>query len=210
MTATPTALFAEIQTVIQGLDLTSISAERKATLQPLIDFIQSKTSAEQPIRLNLICTHNSRRSHLAQIWAQTAAFYYNVNNVCCYSGGTEATAMFPMVAETLTGQGFRINAISQGDNPVYAVKYAANEPPIVAFSKTYSDDFNPEAGFAAVMTCFQADGGCPFIAGAEQRIAITYDDPKALDDSPQQQEKYTQSSLQIATEMCYIFSQIQS
>lgn len=210
MTATSTALFAEIQTVIQGLDLTSISAERKATLQPLIDFIQSKTSAEQPIRLNLICTHNSRRSHLAQIWAQTAAFYYNVSDVFCYSGGTEATAMFPMVAETLAGQGFSINAISQGDNPVYAVKYAANEPPIVAFSKTYSDDFNPEAGFAAVMTCSQADGGCPFIAGAEKRIAITYDDPKAFDGSPQQQEKYAERSLQIAAEMCYVFSKIHS
>ncbi len=209
MTATPTALFAKIQTVIQGLDLASISAERKATLQPLIDFIQSKTSARQPIRLNLICTHNSRRSHLAQIWAQTAAFYYNVSDVFCYSGGTEATAMFPMVAETLAEQGFRINAISQGGNPVYAVKYAANEPPVIAFSKTYFDDFNPEAQFAAVMTCSQADGDCPFIAGAEKRIAITYHDPKAFDDSPQQQEKYTERSLQIATEMCYVFSQIQ-
>lgn len=209
MTATPTALFPQIETVIQGLDLASITAERKATLQPLVDFIQSKTSAQQPIRLNLICTHNSRRSHLAQTWAQTAAFYYNVGPVFCYSGGTEATAIFPMVAETLARQGFRINAISQGDNPVYAVKYAANESPIIAFSKTYFDDFNPETEFAAVMTCSQADGGCPFISGAQKRITIPYDDPKAFDGSPQQQEKYTESSLQIAIEMCYVFSQIQ-
>lgn len=58
------------------------------------------------------------------------------------------------------------------------------------------------------MTCSQADGGCPFISGAEKRIAITYDDPKAFDNTDQQTEKYNERSLQIATEMFYVFSQI--
>jgi len=115
-----------------------------------------------------------------------------------------------MVAETLAHQGFQIDKISAGDNPVYAIKYAHDEHPIVAFSKTYDDGFNPQSQFAAVMTCSQADGGCPFIAGAQKRIAVTYEDPKTFDNSPQQQEKYAESSLQIATEMCYVFSQIQS
>jgi arsenate reductase len=45
------------------------------------------------------------------------------------------------------------------------------------FSKKYDDEFNPKSEFAAIMTCSQADGGCPFIAGAEKRIPITYEDP---------------------------------
>nr|WP_314834455.1 protein-tyrosine-phosphatase [uncultured Flavobacterium sp.] len=208
MTLTKNILFPEIEQIVRTFNLESITAERKITLQPLIDFIQAKASNQQEIRLNLICTHNSRRSHLSQVWAQTAAAYYDIKNVFCYSGGTEATALFPMVAQTLVKSGFKIKTISEGKNPVYSIKYAANEHPVIGFSKTYDDDFNPQSAFAAIMTCSQADGGCPFIPGAEKRIPITFEDPKAFDNTPQQAEKYEERSLQIATELFYVFSQI--
>ena len=208
MITTQSPLFSEIENVIKNLKPESITAERKKTLQPLIDFIQSKTTNHQEIRLNLICTHNSRRSHLSQVWAQTASAYFNIKNVFCYSGGTEATAMFPIVAKTLENQGFKIKTISEGSNPVYTIKYADNEHPIICFSKTYDDDFNPKNEFVAILTCSQADGGCPFIAGAEKRIPITFEDPKAFDNTPQQVEKYEERSLQIATEMFSVSSQI--
>jgi arsenate reductase len=201
-------LYTEITNIASNFSPENISVERKGLLQPLIDFIQAKILTQDEVRLNLICTHNSRRSHLAQIWAQAAAEHYQIPNVYCYSGGTEATAMFAVVAETLKLSGFRIQALSTGANPVYAVKYSENQHPVIAFSKTYYDEFNPEGGFAAIMTCSQADGGCPFISGAEKRIAITYEDPKAFDKTPQQAEKYNERSLQIAEEMFYVFSQI--
>ena len=207
-TTTKTALLSTIENLISNLNFDSISEERKIVLQPLVDYIQTKVSNQQEIRLNLICTHNSRRSHLSQIWAQTAANYYGIQNVFCYSGGTEATAMFPMVAQTLRHQGFNIKTIAEGNNPVYAIKYSENEHPVICFSKTYDDSFNPQAEFAAIMTCSQADGGCPFIAGAEKRIPITFEDPKAFDNTPQQAEKYEERSVQIATEMKYVFSKI--
>ena len=206
--ALKTKLYQEIQSAAAAFKFESITAEREAVLQPLIDFIQDKHAALEEIRLNLICTHNSRRSHLSQIWAQTAAAYYDVKNVFCYSGGTEATELFPMVAETLKHSGFRIQVIADGNNPVYAIKFGENTPPVIGFSKTYDDAFNPESGFAAIMTCSQADGGCPFIAGAEKRIPITYEDPKAFDNTRERAEKYQERSLQIATEMFYVFSQI--
>ncbi|QKJ64230.1 low molecular weight phosphatase family protein [Flavobacterium sp. M31R6] len=208
MTLTKTNVFTEIAAVINTFNFESITAERKIILQPLVDYIQGKATNQQEIRLNLICTHNSRRSHLSQVWAQTAAAYYDIKNVFCYSGGTEATAMFPMVSKTLTKQGFEIKTIAEGSNPIYTIKYAKNEHPIIGFSKTYDDDFNPQDEFVAIMTCSQADGGCPFIAGAEKRIPITFEDPKAFDNTPQQEEKYEERSLQIATEMFYVFSQI--
>ena len=210
MTSTKTILFPEIENVITTLNFESISDERKIILQPLIDFIQIKVNNQQEIRLNLICTHNSRRSHLSQVWAQTAAAHYNIKNVFCYSGGTEATAMFPMAAKTLAKQGFQIKTIAEGNNPVYAIKYAENEHPVIGFSKTFDDDFNPQSEFAAILTCSSADQGCPFIAGAEKRIPITFEDPKAFDNTPQQAEKYEERSVQIATEMFYVFSQIKS
>ena len=210
MITTQPTLFLEIENLIKNLKPESISDDRKEILKPLTEFIQTKITSDQEIRINFICTHNSRRSHLSQVWAQTMANYFNIKNVFCYSGGTEATALFPMVAETLKNSGFEIKTLSEGKNPVYSIKYAENEPPIIGFSKKLDDDFNPKSKFSAIMTCSQADGGCPFIAGAEKRIPITFEDPKAFDNTPQQAEKYNERSLQIASELFYIFSQINS
>jgi arsenate reductase len=210
MTTTQSTLFSDIENIIKKLNPQTISDERKAVLQPLTEFIQSKLSKNQEIRISFICTHNSRRSHLSQVWAQTMANYFNIKNVFCYSGGTESTALFPMVVETLQNSGFQINTISTNENPIYSIKYADNEHPIIGFSKKLDDDFNPKSEFAAIMTCSQADGGCPFIAGAEKRIPITFEDPKAFDNTPQQEEKYNERSMQIAAELFYVFSQINS
>lgn len=186
----------------------SISNERKEELKPLIDFIQSKVTTNKNVNLNFICTHNSRRSHLSQVWAQAAGHYFNVKNVYCYSGGTEATALFPMAAQTLTLAGFQIVKLSKENNPVYSIKYAENEPSIIGFSKKYDDQFNPTSEFAAILTCNNADVGCPFIPGADKRIPVKYDDPKAFDNTPQQEGKYEERSNQIAAEMLYVFSKI--
>ncbi|MEL1252394.1 protein-tyrosine-phosphatase [Flavobacterium sp. DGU38] len=201
-------LFTEIEQTVLSFYFDEIDFERKNILQSLIDFIQLKVDNQEDILLNFICTHNSRRSHLSQIWAQTAAHYYGIKNVFCYSGGTEATALFPKVAEVLKNTGFKIQKLSEENNPVYAIKFAHNESPVICFSKTYDDDFNPKNNFAAIMTCSSADEGCPFITGAEKRIPVRFEDPKAFDNTPQQTEKYQERSLQIASELFYVFSQI--
>jgi len=210
MITTQSTLFSKIEKIIKELNPQTITDERKAVLQPLTDFIQSKVSNGQEIRINFICTHNSRRSHFSQVWAQTMANYFNIKNVFCYSGGTEATALFPVVAETLQNSGFQIKTISKSENPIYSIKYADNEHPIIGFSKKLDDDFNPKSKFAAIMTCDSANEACPFVPGAEKRIPITFEDPKAFDNTPQQAEKYNERSLQIATELFYVFSQINS
>ena len=202
--------FNTLNDIISSLDISTISKERKQILDILKTYIQTKKNNHQNINLNFICTHNSRRSHLSQIWAQTMANNFKIKNVFCYSGGTEATAMFTVVEETLKKQGFHIDKLSYEKNPVYAIKFSENNNPIICFSKTFDADFNPSSNFAAIMTCSHADENCPFIAGAEQRIPVRYDDPKAFDNTPQQLEKYRERSLQIATELFYVFSQINS
>ena len=201
-------MFKNLSKTIEIVKEIFVSIERQAVLQPLVDYIQNKVNLQEQIRLNFICTHNSRRSHLSQIWAQTMAFHFNIKNVFCYSGGTEATAMFPKVAETLTNQGFEIQKISDIENPVYAVKFDENQHPIICFSKTYFDEFNPKTNFSAIMTCNNADEGCPMVFGADSRFPIKYDDPKAFDGTELMNEKYAERSLQIASEMYYVFSQI--
>ncbi len=208
MTPTRTALYPQIVDIFGSLQFDTISKERREELRPLIEFIQSKSVNEDMIRINFICTHNSRRSHLSQVWAQAAAAYYQIKNVFCYSGGTEATALFPMAAKALENAGFKVKPLSEGKNPVYSIKYDDNAHPVIGFSKKLDDDFNPKSKFAAIMTCDSANEACPFVPGAEKRIPITFEDPKAFDNTPQQEEKYLERSIQIATEMKYIFSKI--
>lgn len=208
MATTQSKLFPEIKNLLEDLKPLTISEERSVILKPLIDYVQEKVSNNKEIRLNFICTHNSRRSHFSQVWAQTLACYFNIKNIFCYSGGTEATALFPMIAKTLQNSGFQIKTLSESKNPIYSVKFSQNEHPVIGFSKTFDDNFNPKSNFAAIMTCDSANEACPLIPGVEKRIPITYEDPKVFDDNEQQAEKYYERSIQIATEMFYIFSKI--
>ncbi len=184
------------------------TAARKLLLNQLRDYIQEKVSNGLPVKLVFICTHNSRRSHLAQVWAQVLAAHFEIPNLEAYSGGTEVTALFPEVAKTLTSQGFEIHKETEGSNPTYHIRYEATEKPIVVFSKKYDAAQNPTTNFAAIMTCSSADLGCPLVHGAEMRLALTYEDPKLFDNSPQQAEKYLERSVQIGAELYAVFSTI--
>jgi len=201
-------LLPDIQAILEKLNFKNISHERKEVLGKLVDFIREKSKKNQLINLNFICTHNSRRSHLAQVWAQSISFYCGISGVYCYSGGTEATALFTATAEALKNSGFNILALSEGNNPVYSIKYAKNQLPVIGFSKSFDHPFNPQSAFAAVMTCSQADEGCPYISGAEVRIPLTFEDPKIFDGTDLQSEKYLERSLQIATEMLFVFKNV--
>lgn len=202
-------MYETLKGTINALNKLSVSEERKELLQSLIDFIQQKVNSQEEININFICTHNSRRSHLSQIWAQAAAANFDIPNVHCYSGGTQETALFPKVAETLLNQGFSVLKIAEGINPIYAIKYDDNVLPIIGFSKKYDSPFNPSSKFAAIMTCSQADSACPFIVGSEKRIPVSFEDPKKSDSTPDQTQVYAERSLQIASEMFYVFSMIQ-
>lgn len=183
-----------------------ISLERKKVLTPLIEYIQKSKEKNLPIQLNFICTHNSRRSQFSQIWAQTAADYYGID-VSCFSGGVEVTAFNNRAVASIERSGFKVLKVGN-ENPLYSIYNSENGSLIKAFSKLYNDEINPSSHFAAVMTCSHADENCPFIIGADDRIAVRYEDPKAFDDTNVESEKYDERSIQIAGEMFYVFSQI--
>lgn len=191
---------------IQEFD--QIPALRKEVLEKVAGYVKSKMETNQPIRLIFICTHNSRRSHISQIWAQVAAYYYGVAQVETFSGGTEATAFNPNAVKAMSEAGLEITVVKEGTNPLYEVKYAGDAPAMTVFSKVYDEAGNPKADFAAIMTCSHADANCPFIPGATLRIPVTYEDPKNFDGTPQQDQAYAERSRQIAREMFYLFSKV--
>ena len=197
-----------IHSLIKNFD--TIPNERKAILKQLVDFIEGKTKKKEKIEIIFICTHNSRRSHISQIWGQTAAAYYGIDNVFSYSGGTEATAFNPRAVKAMKDAGFNINETSRGTNPVYEVRFSDDSTKIIAFSKKYDAETNPQKGFAAVMTCSHADENCPVVFGMEKRISLPYNDPKDFDGTPQESAKYAERVREIGTEILYAFSQVKA
>jgi protein-tyrosine phosphatase/arsenate reductase len=189
-------------------EFNNIPNHRKEILSKISQYINTKRKANNPINLVYICTHNSRRSHFGQVWAHVAASYYGIKNVNTYSGGTEATAFNINAINSLKRVGFDVKPINIEKNTTYHVFHDDNETPSVCFSKTYDDAKNPQKDFAAIMTCSDAEENCPFIPGVELRIGTTYDDPKAFDNTPQQDAKYDERCKQIALETLYVFSKL--
>jgi arsenate reductase (thioredoxin) len=188
-----------------------ISAERKQVLERLTDFVSKCAAEKKPCKLIFVCTHNSRRSHLSQAWAQVAAAHYQIPDVECFSGGTEATAMNPRTVAALRRAGIEIKeGITQAGsaNPVYLVKFCESEEAVKYFSKCTDDNSNPSKDFGAVMTCTEADKACPMVVGCAFRLALPFQDPKVSDGTDQEAETYDLRCRQIAREMMYVMSRV--
>lgn len=148
---------------------------------------------------------------MTQIWAQTAASYYDVPGVKTFSGGVEATACNERTVAALTRAGFTITNSTPGQkNPVYLVKYSEQAEPIRAFSKVYSGEDNPKDNFVAVMTCDHADQNCPVVEGSVLRVSIPFVDPKVSDNTEAEAGTYDERSRQIAREMFFLMKQVNS
>lgn len=185
-----------------------ISKNRKQILQNIINYIQEKLASNKVPLINFICTHNSRRSQFAQIWAQTAAAYFNIDSKC-YSGGVEVTAFNQLTVASVKRNGFKVEIDDEEKaNPKHLVFYSKYSKPIITFSKLFDDKVNPSELFIAILTCSDADENCPFIPSSEKRISLKYEDPKTFDGTSDEEEKYNERSLQIASEMLYVFQKI--
>ena len=193
-----------LTTIVQDKNNLILNEGRQKSLDDLVGYLLHRLSQGEKASILFVCTHNSRRSQFSQVWGQFAADHFDLA-VQCFSGGTEVTACNPRTIDSLHRSGLIIERKEQGDdNPRYLVSSAENEHCVELFSKVVDDPINPTDNFAAVMTCDHADKNCPTIFGADRRIPIRYEDPKAFDNSPQEAVMYDNRSRQIATEMFYV------
>tara|TARA_B110000003_G_scaffold126123_1_gene128205 strand:+ start:6070 stop:6753 length:684 start_codon:yes stop_codon:yes gene_type:complete len=197
--------------LMEGADATP--EERKVELRALAQWVTAQLAQSDSAELVFICTHNSRRSHLAQVWAQVGADLHGLDGVRTFSGGTESTACNPRTVAAMQRAGFEVSVHDQDhgeENPTYAVLPGPSSTPQLCFSKTYGDDANPDSGFAAVMTCSSADKGCPIVYGAAARFATPYVDPKVSDETDQEALTYDARCAQIGGEMLWMMAQVKS
>lgn len=186
-----------------------LTTERKELLLRLVDFIHNQLTEEGEVHLNFICTHNSRRSHISQIWAAAAATHFGLPNVHTYSGGTEATAFQSRAIAAMQRAGFKITTEdAEASNPVYTVLFSAQHPGTQAWSKTFDDEANPKQKFAAVMTCSDADQNCPFVPGTSLRLPLTFEDPKVADGTSFESVRYDQSVREIGKEVLWVMREV--
>lgn len=185
----------------------AINTERKKLLGELSEYIRLQRLKKQSVKLIFICTHNSRRSQMAEAWAHAAAYHFGLNDVQVYSGGTEVTAFHPNAVQALVSAGFSMQARSTGSNPVYHVAIA-NGVSWEAWSKVYDDTGLPHKSFAAVMTCSEADAACPVVPGADARFPIRYQDPKITDGTPRESATYASRADEIGREMLFVMQHV--
>ena len=188
-----------------------IPEDRVEILQKLGDYVISALKREGLAQLVFICTHNSRRSQFGEIWALTAAQFYGIRNIGTFSGGTGSTAFNPRAVAAIIRAGFRIEKREDNmDNPHYLISSGENFHGNPMFSKEYNDDANPDKVFCAILVCSDADEACPIIPGAEDRIFLPYEDPKAFDNMDQEETKYDERCRQIAREMFFTFRYVKN
>ncbi|MBL8815911.1 MAG: protein-tyrosine-phosphatase [Planctomyces sp.] len=214
-------LFPEIEQYVarRSGEFDRIPEHRRKTLEELAAVVKSRVSRGETATLTFICTHNSRRSHFAQIWARIAAVHYGVKPVETYSGGTEATAMNPRTIAALKRSGIKVSTVEESDieksiaekaskNPHYSVAFSDEEMPLDCYSKVFNQSPNPSTGFIAIMTCSQADRACPVVDGCEHRVSVPFEDPKVADGTAIEAAAYDERCAQIATEMLYMMSRV--
>jgi arsenate reductase len=185
-----------------------IPKKRKEKLSQLSNYISSKIKEGQTPKIVVICTHNSRRSHIGQLWLAVGADYFHLPEIQTFSGGTEATAFNIRAVKAFQRIGFDISAKEETENPIYQISWKKGMKPYQAFSKKYEDEPNPKEKFAALMVCSEADEGCPFVFGCDFRLSLPFDDPKEFDGTELETTKYDERVRQIGREMLFVLSKI--
>ena len=197
----------KIKDFISNLNLNTIPADKINAIEALTKTLKKNIDLNIKSKLNFICTHNSRRSQLCQVWSDTISSYYGFTNILSYSGGTETTEVNKNIIDTLIDIGFSIKKNKDFTNPVYFVNNGLKKN-IKLFSKPYTDNFNPSEKFIAVINCSNADKSCTYVEGASERISLPFNDPGEYDRTRLKFKKYRVSNIEIASSLKYLYLNI--
>ena len=185
-----------------------IAFERKKILEKIAEKIANEYKTKKHVNLNFICTHNSRRSQLGQVWSFYAAHYFNLSKISAFSGGTEVTAFHKNTVKTLQKVGFNFSVIKfSNQNPTYEVRFKGSAKSCLGFSKVF-DDMHNKQPFIAITTCNNADTNCPYISSAIARFHLPFVDPKISDTTNKQEKTYLKTNATIAAQVFFIFSEV--
>jgi protein-tyrosine-phosphatase len=186
-----------------------ISESRKKELKKLATSIIKNITTHNEAHVVFICTHNSRRSQLAELWLRYACKNNSFENIEIFSAGTETTAFNHRMVNALIDAGFIFRLVKAGENPAYRISSSEIDMSNILFSKTYDHPSISQNNIIAVMVCNDAAENCPYIPYASERIKLSYEDPKHSDDTEQESETYRKKVIEIGSEMMYLTTLLQ-
>ena len=195
-----------IKTILKNIDM-GLEKNRKDKLVKLAQVIKRNHELQNIVKIIFICTHNSRRSQLSQVWAYVSSLYFKLDFIKPFSGGTEIDTVNLNVINSLINSGLKIEKTHKG-KAIYLLKSFKKDKGINLYSKVYNFKLNPSKHFIAIMTCSDADQMCPVIKGADKKISLLYSDPRGADNTGLEKEVYNQTCSIIAKEMFYLMKQV--
>ena len=144
-------------------------------------------------KIVFICTHNSRRSQLCEVWGSILSKRFNLD-LSFFSAGTEKTEVCGEAIKSLERAGIEIGIGGK-------IKLMHNQ--IELHSKTLDEIKEDE--FIAIMTCSDAEKNCPVEPRSKKNIKLFYDDPKKYDGTIEASVEYDKTCRLIASELNAIF-----
>jgi len=187
-------------------DSASISEERLLELDNLAELTLNTINKHGQAELLFVCTHNSRRSQIAELLCFAILNYFKVEEIDCLSAGTEQTHVNKRIIKAMRSAGFGIETSGFGDHIKYDL-ITENAMVKVLYSKTLDHILRKGPSMITVMVCDDADQNCPYVPDTI-RFSLNYTDPKFSDDSPEEPHVYADKVDEIGRELTHLVSSI--
>tara|TARA_Y100001949_G_C15986510_1_gene330879 strand:+ start:2001 stop:2567 length:567 start_codon:yes stop_codon:yes gene_type:complete len=176
------------------IDSFNPNQKRKKRLDNIASVINENLNKTRSIVF--LCTHNSRRSQICEVWGKVFAEIYR-KKININSAGAFKTVVHSQVYESIVKCGLVVD--NKKEIFFDKKKFKLN-------SKTI--DSLTMKNFIAVMTCSNAEKSCPNDPRSIRNIKMFFNDPRIYDETDKMSREYLNTTIYIAEELNYIFKNI--
>ena len=181
-----------------------VDPTRRPALRSCAAAIARQLDARGEVSVVAVCTHNSRRSQLAEVWLAVASAAAGLGGVSVCSGGSDPVAVAPGAIAVLRERGFRVEADTADANPRLRVRGHGIERELYAKPLGEAVAGVPLRGGVALMVCAAADAACPPVPQVGYRARLPFADPRHADGTPGEAAAYRAASDRIEAEMRWL------
>ena len=185
-----------------------LSLDRVERLNELALFVEERRLRNEPIKIVFTCDSNARTSLMAEIWANAAAYYFQVEDVEFYSGGLSPGQVSHKALKSMERAGFIFYEFESVLGTRYQVNYGYDAEPLEIYAKKYSAKGNPTRGYCAALTCASMIHLDPALKGVLVKIALPYEDLAFIEGTEEVDQAYDQLNASMAREMFHFMQKI--
>ena len=145
--------------------------------------LESKTFADNPVRILFLCTQNSARSQMAEGLLRELSR----NQIEVFSAGSEPTAIHPLAIKVMSSRGIDLKA----------------------HRSKHLEEFLGQDFDYVITVCDRVREVCPVFPGDPEQIHWSFPDPVAIEDTRQTQEMaFEDTARELTTRIQYLLLMI--